>query len=133
MSGKSPRRPTFAEVVAEARAAVPAPPPAPPCPGWYDGEIVERDGTVWVRVERGISVAAAHRLVVAGARVVWDPCGCGGYCTPTWVDRAGLVAMTARRPDVPRDRDASFDHYADQRHGVLVVVSGDVSWAGVLA
>lgn len=67
--------------------------PATPEPD-YSG-LTDPEGTRWVKRRANISAGAAHALVKQGARVAWDPCGCGGYCGFTWFSAAEAALLVA--------------------------------------
>lgn len=85
--------PTFADLVAEVRAA-----PAPVARDVGPPPFRDPEGRVLERVASNVSAAAAQSAVVAGARLAWEGCGCGGGwggCTPTWLDAAARARAVA--------------------------------------
>ena len=71
-------------------------------PSEVDG-LVGPDGDVFVSVQTEVSPDQAVRAIRAGALVVWDRCGCGGYCGLDWLDAdRRQVLLTAERPRIGR-------------------------------
>ena len=69
--------------------------PPPPRPGLHGpAQLVDREGRTYAAVE-AISAKRAQELAQAGAAIVYDPCGCGGYCGLTWFDPQDVNRMVA--------------------------------------
>lgn len=130
------RGPTVAEVVQAVRDAPRAPPPEPPR-GQLSGrdQLVDLQGRRHERVCASIGPAAALERAAAGAQVVWDPCGCGGYCGLRWF-HAGEVArmVAAGRPSVHRkDPVAHLSAWAADDGSEVLLAVASVRWGGLLA
>lgn len=70
----------------------------------------------------------------AGARVVWDPCGCEGGCGWDWCSPAEVAAMVRWGP--PRIATSTIAEVREFRAAdgaVLLAVIGAVTWADRLA
>jgi hypothetical protein len=136
MSRIRPRQ-TFADIVREVAAPKPAPLPEPRGPGFTpEGWLVDQAGRQYVRVAADISAARALLIAREGAVIVWDSCGCGGYCPLTWFagdDVSRLVA--AGTPRIRRTKSkhglASEWHTDDGR--ALVLLERDVEWADLMS
>lgn len=132
MSGRRPQARTFAEIAAEARAV---PPPAPDVrPGRFNavGELFTPDGVHVVRTGE-VTPVEARSLVMAGALLAFEDCGCGGRaggCAPRWV--SGAVASVAAQAGVPSFvKGQGAPTWLDlwESEGTLVVFAhGDVVW-----
>lgn len=126
---KKPDRQPFADVIREVRESPPAQEPV-------IGGTVDPEGTRWLPSHSSISASQAHALVEQGARVAWDPCGCGGYCGFTWFssdETARLVA--AGTPDVrqTKRRRGNISQWAADDGRLLVVAEDAVRWADLMA
>lgn len=123
------RRRSFADIVAEVREQPAAVEPLPT-------GVVDPEGTRWHPGTSSISEGQAHALVERGARVAWDPCGCGGYCGFTWFgpeDAAQLVA--AGTPKVRRTsrHRGNISKWTAEDGRVLVVAEDAVRWGHLMA
>lgn len=93
--------------------------------------LIAPDGCGYLRVDE-LTPAGAMDLVLAGARVVWDSCGCLGGCGDLeWFDRAAGPGLVQSGPPVLRTRkgtpgELSYWRSADGR--TLVLASYDVRW-----
>ena len=135
--GRKRRQPTFAEVVQAVRTA-PAPPAAEPPRGQLVGHdrLVDPAGREFVRITHDVSPARALAAVVEGAQVVWDACGCDGYCGLDWLDAsqvARLVAAGAPEPRRRKDRVSHLSAWVSDDGSVVLMAVADVHWGDVLA
>ena len=132
--GKRARPATFAAVVAALPPVVVTEEPV--APGRLTSEVaVDPAGKAYRQVVGDLSGALAQLLVSRGALVVWDSCGCGGYCPVDWLDEAQRTALVAGPvPRVrPRDRpEASMSQWRAEDGASLVVLAGPVRWAGTV-
>jgi hypothetical protein len=96
------------------------------------GEFFDLDGEQLQRVKSEVTPAEAQRLVLAGAAVVIEECGCGGWagCRPEWIAddqlaqlRGGPKPRFTGRHDAPTWIDAWAN---DVR--TVVFAHGDVEW-----
>ena len=139
---KSPRQPTFADLVrqptwSETDAAHSG--SHAPRPGRFNaaGDFFDLAGRKLRLVAEDVAPGEAKALVDAGARVVAEVCGCGGFggnCTPMWVNEEQLLRL--RRGDAPAFTDRSgaptwLDVWANDE-GEVVFAHGDVSWGEAL-
>lgn len=130
--------PTFADLVkqptwSESEAAVTG--QHAPRPGRFNaaGEFFDPDGMRLRPVQGDATPEEAQRLVSAGALVVYESCGCGGWvgsCTPRWVAEASLAAL--RGGPMPRftgryGTPTWIDVWANDE-STVVFAHGDVSW-----
>ena len=91
-----------------------------------DSLFVDQDGRPYRLADPSIDASSAQRAAAAGALVVWDPCGCGGYCGYEWLDaeqRSGLGSV------VPRGRIAL---YTGEHGGALLFVEESVTWGSTI-
>ncbi|GAA2740957.1 hypothetical protein GCM10009868_05140 [Terrabacter aerolatus] len=140
-----PRRPkdrTFTEILTEptwseseaARSGQHA-----PRPGTFNaaGDFFDPHGTRLEPVRDDVTPDEAQRLVDAGALVVHEACGCGGWgagCTPTWLGDERLAQL--RRGPEPRFTHRSgaptwIDVWANDERSV-VYAHGDVLWGSAI-
>lgn len=88
------KRSTFAEIVAAVQASPPKSiEPADVTPGSYSGNtLFDLDGHALVETDgRALEPEEIRAAVLGGARLVWDSCGCGGYCNNlAWPDPVAL-------------------------------------------
>jgi len=131
------KRPTFAEIVAAVESNLPEIlEPREITPGRYSGTILyDLDGIPLVETDRRLLEPKEIRAaVLAGARLVWDSCGCGGYCNDlVWPD---LVALRlAAMSSAPRFRKA--DHARVElltgASGEVLLASGGIRWGDLLS
>jgi hypothetical protein len=114
---------------------MPLPPPPAIEPGVFNGttlydpegrEVAPADG-------RSLSPREVRAAVLGGARLVWDPCGCGGYCNNlAWPDEVALRRQARLSP--PRFRK---NHPVDVvvltgAGGTVLLASGGVQWGDVI-
>ncbi|KQY23278.1 hypothetical protein ASD16_12035 [Cellulomonas sp. Root485] len=130
------REPSFQEVVDALKATPTASTAIPEAPGIYaDGTVIAPDGRAYLEVASDVSSAVAFDAAAAGAQVVWDSCGCGGYCALTWFDEAEVARMVASgRPTIRRTKKA-YGSIAEHRSAdgrALLLVERDVRWGSVL-
>ncbi|MBC3761276.1 hypothetical protein ACUN7V_20095 [Quadrisphaera oryzae] len=133
------REATFAETLDAVRSSPRTPAPEP-VRGRIDasGHLVDPDGREHRRTAHDVSPAAALAAAAGGARVVWDPCGCGGSCGTTWFwfdaeEVASLVASGAPRVRRRATRLTHLSIWADGDGHVLVLAVDDVRWGDLLA
>ena len=134
------RRPSLAEIAAELKGAADAEPrddEEPPTPGWFTeaGQLIHLDGTPLTR-ERKITPKEAAVLVVAGADVAFEGCGCGGYvgCQPWWCDEEELAALKlVGKPRIINrsGSDTWIDLWTGNSRNV-VLLNGDVKWDRII-
>ena len=131
------RRQTFAEIVRDAREPKPSTEPKPHGPGFtLDAAFVDRSGARYTQVAPDLAPARALAIALDGATVVWDSCGCGGYCPLTWFSADDVAALVASGP--PRIRRTKRRHgRASEWHAddgrVLLLLEQDVEWGDQLA
>lgn len=137
MSNKGgPKRPTFAEIV----AAVEATPPetlerSNVTPGRYSGTTLydleghPLDETAGLPLQPEEIRAA----VLAGARLVWDSCGCGGYCNNLiWPDPVALRREAGRSAPHFRRRDPARVELLTGAGGDVLLAAGGLRWGDLL-
>jgi hypothetical protein len=126
--GKHSKGKTFADIVREVEDE-----PVVPAPD-YSG-VVDPTGKRWHRQEAEISPARALELAKSGARVAWDPCGCGGYCGFDWYGAEEVARMVASgTPTVRQSKrhNGNISEWATAEGDVLVVAEDAVRWGGVI-
>ena len=126
------RRPTFAEIVA-AVEAMPAELSEPKeiKPGLFNGELLyDPEGRELTSTsDRALEPTEVRAAVLAGARVVWDSCGCGGYCnTLVWPDPAVLRREAERSSPRFRKNDPGRVDLLTGAGGDVLLVSGGMRW-----
>jgi len=133
------KRKSFVDIVADVkREAAAALPVQPPVGFTIEGDIVSPDGR---RFAGDLAVdidesRAAEVVAEPGTIVVYDPCGCGGYCGLDWfhgeqVDRlraAGLPAVRGRR----KHGSWRMTEWRSDDGVALLLIDGRVSWGGLL-
>ena len=125
---KRPRPSTFAEIVREVEQA-----PSEPVKD-YSG-VVDSSGTRWNQTDQEISPARALRLVIEGARVAWDPCGCGGYCGFDWFsaeDSRRLIAAGTPTVRHTKRHQGNISEWTSEDGHVLVVAEQSVRWGDLI-
>ncbi|MCM0639522.1 hypothetical protein [Cellulomonas wangsupingiae] len=129
MSRKSDRHKPFADIVREVREQPTVSEPE------ADG-VTDPEGTRWRPSRSSISEAQAHALLQGGARVAWDPCGCGGYCGFTWFGPDDTSRLMASGTPVVRNTKRRRGNISEWTAGdgrVLVVAEAAVRWADLMA
>lgn len=136
---KKPRAQTFAEMVGEptwSERPVPTEGAYAVRPGAFNlaGELFAPDGQVLRCTARDITPRQAKKLVLRGALVAHEGCGCGGGysdCGPVWVTAASLEQLPSSAP--PEFVDGQSPTWIDAWKGedvTVVFTHGDVEWAG---
>lgn len=126
---KKPVHPPFADVIKEVQEGPSGAEPE------YDG-VVDPEGVRWLPSKIRISAGQAHALAESGARVAWDPCGCGGYCGFTWFSAeevAQLVAAGTPTVRSTKQRRGNISEWQASDGLVLVVAEDAVRWGDLLA
>lgn len=130
------RRQTFSEIVSEVVATPPAPRAGANAirPGFINGagEFFNRSGNL-LALTSEVTPLEARQLVLEGADVAFEACGCGGAggCAPAWFDAAEFVGQT--RPRFVRGSGSPTWIDLWQSEGAKVVfLHGDVEWGEVV-
>jgi hypothetical protein len=100
-------------------------------------ELVDESGHVYRQASPHLASSEAQDLALAGAGVVWDPCGCGGGCGMTWLSREDVKAAVASGPPKivykpPRHIGAVSKWVSDNGH-VYLLAEEQVLWGDRLA
>lgn len=136
MSGKrGSKRRTFAEIVA-AVGSEPAriPEYGTATPGRYSGDVLyDPEGHPLHEVDdHALEAEEVRAAVLAGARVVWDSCGCGGYCNALeWPESAALRREAARSAPRFRKNDGGRVTRLAGAGGEVLLVAGGIRWGEV--
>lgn len=132
--GKRRPQQSFADIVREVEAA-----PEPPKPerhaGLYPDEFVDKDNRHYVLVTEDVSEERALEAARTGALVVWDTCGCGGYCGMEWFTADDVQRMVASgRPNISRTkrRRGSVSEWHAEDGTVLLLAEDAVAWGDVM-
>src|SRR3954449_2549772 len=128
--GKKHQRATFADVVRGLEQEARTPPP--PRPGLHGPtQLVDREGRTYAAVE-AVSAKRAQELAQAGAAIVYDPCGCRGYCGLTWFDPEDVHRMVAAGPPTIGRRRGCITEWRAEGGEIYLLVEDDVKWGDVL-
>lgn len=135
---KKPRRDTFADIVRSEREQPTAAREPRLRPGRHDDVLVTGDRRRWRLAAEDIAPQVAADLVVRGAAVAHDPCGCGGTCGLEVLD-PDTAAVLARSgpPSVSTDprHPGTLSHWIGDADpaATLVLAAGRVLWGRELA
>lgn len=133
-SGDGRRAETFADIVAEVTATPPRTPRV--FAGFHDGYFGDPDGNAYRLVDDQLSPRDAQYFARDGARVVHDPCGCGGYCGLDWLSVRDVERLAVADPPVLRRRKhglATLSLWQGAGGRSLIVAEGEVYWGDRLA
>lgn len=123
-------QPTFDAVVADVRAMTSA--PVTVKPGLQeDDSFADRGGRSYALVAVRLTAADVTDRASKGALIVWDSCGCGGYCELSWLEPADIVQLVAAgAPKVSRKYRylCEFSEWRADDGAALVLVQGPVEW-----
>lgn len=101
---KGDARKSFADIVREVQST-----PKPTehrRPGLYRNEFLDRDDRHYELVGKDVSERRALIAAQSGAQVVWDPCGCGGYCGLEWYTADDVRRMVSSgQPSISRRKN----------------------------
>ena len=131
-----PRGQSFAEIVAvvastsSARSAE-----AVIKPGVYNGSTVyDPEGRELLTTDgRALEPAEVQSAVLAGARLVWDACGCGGYCGELkWPDRVALRKEAERSSPRFRISAPVRVEILTGGGGDVLLASGGIQWGDLI-
>lgn len=106
-------------------------------PGTFNlnGDLFSPEGELVRRTKAQATPSEARKLVLLGARVAYEGCGCGGGggCTPSWLDREDAAkAAAATKPQFTGEYGSPT--WIDVWKGdadTVVFLHGDVRW-GIL-
>jgi len=129
-------QPIFAAVVVDVRAMTSA--PVTSTAGLQekaglqeDDSFADRSGRSYALVDDRLTAADVTDRASKGALIVWDSCGCGGYCELSWLEPADIVQLVATgAPKVPRKYRylCEFSEWRAADGSTLVLVQGPVEW-----
>ena len=133
MSSKGgPKRETFAEIVAAVEAQPSVLPDEPTAtPGHYSGVILyDLAGHPLHQVnDRALDTEEIRTAVLDGARLVWDACGCGGYCNELeWPEVVQLRNEAAKAAPRFRKNDRAHVTRLTGAGGDVLLVAGGLRW-----
>ncbi len=135
MGRRPQQQKTFADLVREVETRVPDA-PAALAPGLHgDEEFVDQAGRRYRLTAPSVDQPTAQRAAAGGAVVVWDPCGCGGYCGYEWLDPAQVRHLSSALPQVRNTKRhrGCIALYTDEAGGELLLVEGSVIWGSTIA
>jgi hypothetical protein len=139
--GKATRL-TMAQIIEEVRTRPAAPADGDrwaPAPNTHTGSgLLSPDGRTFDRVQREIAPNDAVMLLRSGALVVWDACGCGGYCGFDWLGAARRNALLNADPPriggrARRAQWGSMSHWRCDDGTDLLLAANHVRWGQELA
>lgn len=126
------KRQTFAEIVAEVDSAPVQFAESPEItPGLYSGGILyDLSGHPLHEVDDHLLEPDEIRAsILAGANLVWDSCGCGGYCNDLeWLELASLQREAAKSAPRFRKHRAARVTRMTGTGGDVLLVAGDLRW-----
>ena len=130
-----PRRQTFAEIVAvvDSTSSVLSEDVVIK-PGVFNGStLYDPEGRELVPTDgRALEPAGVQLAVLAGARLVWDACGCGGYCNDLeWPDRVALGKEAERSLPRFRKNDPVKVEALTGSGGDVLFASGRIRWGDI--
>jgi hypothetical protein len=133
MSGKGgPARETFAEIVAAVEAKPSVLPEEPiVTPGHYSSvNLCDLAGHPLHQVDdRTLDTEEIRTAVLDGARLVWDACGCGGYCNELeWPEVVQLRNEAAKAAPRFRENDRAHVTRLTGAGGDVLLVVGGLRW-----
>ncbi len=128
---------TFSEIVAEVHAQPPRKPAVYPGGHSPDGAFSDPAGHRLTRVS-ALSPNETQQLVLDGALLAWEGCGCGGFaggCQPTWVEDGERIRIasssTPRFTEHPGVLSSWIDLW-EHEETVVVYAHGSVVWEDAL-
>lgn len=104
-------------------------------PGRLNGEtLYDLEGHALVRRDdRALDPVEVQTEVLAGVRLVWDSCGCGGYCNVLErVDPVALRKEAERSAPVFHKADAVEVRTLTGAGGEVLLASGGLCWGALL-
>lgn len=130
-----PRRQTFAEIVAvvDSTSSVLSEDVVIK-PGVFNGStLYDPEGRELVPTDgRALEPAGVQLAVLAGARLVWDACGCGGCCNDLeWPDRVALRKEAERSLPRFRKSDPVKVEVLTGSAGDVLLASGRIRWGDI--
>ena len=103
-------------------------------PGVFNGStLYDPEGRELVPTDgRALEPAGVQLAVLAGARLVWDACGCGGYCNDLeWPDRVALRKEAERSLPRFRKSDPVKVEVVTGSGGDVLFASGRIRWGDI--
>ena len=96
-------------------------------------ELVPTEGRELVPTDgRALEPAGVQLAILAGARLVWDACGCGGYCNDLeWPDRVALRKEAERSLPRFRKSDPVKVEVVTGSGGDVLFASGRIRWGDI--
>ena len=132
MAKRSGRRPSFKDIVESVE--VRPTPEAAPVPGLHGNVLIDAALRRYELVRDDLSAEEAHALAQSGARLVWDSCGCGGYCEVKWFSAEEVRSMASTGPPKlhrKKRHEAIAEMRADDG-SCVILVNGDPKWGNAL-
>jgi hypothetical protein len=128
-----PKRETFANIVAEVKATPAVPKDVPIGPSRDGRSWGDLDGHEYTLVDAELEPDRAVDLLKHGALVVYDSCGCGGWCGSglDWLDPADRTElMSADPPRVGFSKKAwgRLSEWRSPSGRVLIEAAVNVRW-----
>jgi hypothetical protein len=130
------KRQTFAQIVAGIEETAPAGvEPVAVTPGKFSGEtLFDLSGNRLTEVDgRSLQADEVRAAVLKGAVVVWDQCGCGGYCNALiWPDAVELRREAVRSAPRPRKNNRDRVTRLVGAGGEVLMIAGGYRWGDLL-
>lgn len=99
-----------------------------------EGEFFDLSGNLLTRIGE-VSPKKAQEVVMAGASVVWESCGCGGSvgCQAQWVEASIRDQLGSMRPRFEKGYGSpTWLDLSEGDAGFVVYAHGDVEWGDAL-
>lgn len=100
-----------------------------------DGRFVYQKGRTYRLTDPSIDPPTAQRAAAAGAVVVWDPCGGGGYCGYQWLDAEQRSTLGSVLPRIrnTKKRRGRIALYEDDSGDAPLLVEESVTWGAAIS
>lgn len=97
-------------------------------PGFHGDHLHAPDGQVYRQRTDRLTAQQAQELLRAGAPMVIDDCGCGGFCGLEWPDDKERAVLALRPPSLTKKRFGRLEEWISAGGDSLLLQIGDVRW-----